>query len=95
MFIKSPEDIGKIIKDTRKTQGLTQVQLARLCGVGIRFVGDLENGKPTCQLDKTLIILKGLGIKIDMIPPYSFDGAGLGDGSGPGAGFGDGSGFGG
>lgn len=74
MQIKTSEQIGKIVKDARKAQGLTQVKLARLCNVGTRFVSDLENGKSTCQIDKTLIILNGLGIKIDLISPYSSDG---------------------
>lgn len=69
MYIKSTENIGKIIRETRKAQGFTQIKLAKLCGVGARFIGDLENGKPTCQLDKTLIVLNNLGIKIELSPP--------------------------
>ncbi len=66
MLIKSPKDMANIIKQRRKKLNLTQVQLAGLCNVGVRFVSDLENAKPTCQLDKTLKILNGLGIKLEV-----------------------------
>lgn len=64
MIIKNVDDIAKIVKDNRIAQGLTQIKLAQLCGVGIRFIIDLEKGKPTCQLDKTLKVIVGLGIKL-------------------------------
>ena len=38
-------------------------------GTGLRFIIDLEKGKPTCQLGKVLNVLQTLGIKIEMIPP--------------------------
>lgn len=93
MNIKSPEEIGKIVREVRKSQHLTQIKLAKLCNIGTRFVGDLENGKPTCQLDKTITVLCGLGIKINLSVPETF--MGYGGGSGDGAGFGDGTGYGG
>lgn len=64
MQIKTPQDIAKLVRQARKDAGLTQAKLAKLCGVGTRFIVDLEAGKPTCQLDKTLIVLHGLGIKL-------------------------------
>lgn len=64
MQIKTPQDIAKLVRQARKDAGLTQAKLAKLCGVGTRFIVDLEAGKPTCQLDKTLIVLTGLGVKL-------------------------------
>ena len=64
MIIKKVEDIAKIVKDARIEQHLTQVKLAQLCGVGTRFIIDLEKAKPTCQIDKILKIIVGLGIKL-------------------------------
>jgi len=69
MYIKSSKDIAEIVKEARKSQGLTQIKLAKLCNVGTRFIIDLENGKPTCQIDKILVVLNGLGIKVNMTPP--------------------------
>ena len=64
MQIRSMKDIGNLVKETRKKQKLTQVQLAQLSNVGTRFLSDLENGKPTCEVEKTLKVLSNLGIKL-------------------------------
>jgi hypothetical protein len=72
---------------------ITQKDLAMTSGTGLRFIIDLEKGKPTCQLEKVLTILHMLGIKLNINPPVdleSFNGGG--SGSGAGAGNGDGSG---
>ncbi len=44
--------IGTFIKKERKRVGLTQVEFALRSGLGLRFVRDLEQGKPTVRLDK-------------------------------------------
>ena len=64
MQIISIKDIAKLVKETRKKQKLTQVQLAQLSNVGTRFLSDLENGKPTCEIEKTLKVLSNLGIRL-------------------------------
>ena len=61
--------IGKLIRDTRKSIGVTQKDLALTSGTGIRFIIDLENGKETCEIGKALSILNTLGIKITLSPP--------------------------
>ena len=61
--------IGEIVRKTRKAMGVTQKDLALTSGTGLRFIIELERGKPTCQLEKTLAVLNTLGIKIDLIPP--------------------------
>jgi HTH-type transcriptional regulator / antitoxin HipB len=61
--------IGKLIRDTRKSMGVTQKDLALTSGTGIRFIIDLENGKETCEIGKALSILNTLGIKITLTPP--------------------------
>ena len=65
MIIKTTKDIGNLIKQTRKKQGLTQAALALLTNVGARFLSDLENGKPTCEIEKTIKVLSNLGIKLE------------------------------
>ncbi|NBV06253.1 MAG: transcriptional regulator [Proteobacteria bacterium] len=62
--ILSCKDLGKLIQDSRKSQNFTQKQLAAICGVGERFIVDLEKGKPTCSINKALKIAQSLGIKI-------------------------------
>ena len=58
----STKDIGLLIKTTRKAQGVPQEQLAGVANTGIRFISDLENGKPTIQVNKLLNVLSALGL---------------------------------
>jgi y4mF family transcriptional regulator len=67
--ISSPHDLGKRIRKARKQQGLTQVELAGLSGVGTRFLSELERGKGSCELGKTMHILKMLGLRLHTSDP--------------------------
>lgn len=58
------EAIGQIVKTTRKKLGVTQRNLALTSGVGLRFIIDLEHGKPSCQLEKALLVLSTLGLEV-------------------------------
>ena len=63
------ENIGESIKMTRKSNGVTQTDLAMASRTGLRFIVDLENGKPTCELGKTLMVLQTCGIKRSLESP--------------------------
>ena len=63
------ESIGEIVKKTRKQLGATQKDLALTSGTGLRFIIELEHGKPTCELGKALTVLHTLGINIILTPP--------------------------
>jgi HTH-type transcriptional regulator/antitoxin HipB len=65
----TPEQIGEIVRETRKKLGVTQRDLALTSGTGLRFIIDLEKGKSTCQIGKALSVLQTLGIKLSMTPP--------------------------
>jgi len=65
----TPETIGNLVRKTRKALGATQKDLALTSGTGLRFIIELERGKPTCQLAKVLTVLNTLGIEIDLTPP--------------------------
>lgn len=65
----TPQQIGKLIRDTRKALGVTQKSLALTSGTGLRFVIDLEKGKETCEIGKALTVLQTLGIKLTLTPP--------------------------
>lgn len=65
----TPEQIGSMIRDTRKRLGVTQKDLALTSGTGLRFVIDLEKGKETCELGKSLRVLQTLGITMTLTPP--------------------------
>ena len=44
--------------------GLSQLNAAGLCGVGERFLSELERGKPTVELGKVLQVLNRLGLHL-------------------------------
>ena len=60
------KEIWNPCAQSRKIQNFTQVQLAQLSNVGTRFLSDLENGKPTCEIDKVIKVLANLGIKLEI-----------------------------
>jgi HTH-type transcriptional regulator/antitoxin HipB len=60
----TPQDIGKLIRETRKGLGVTQKTLALTSGTGLRFIIELEKGKETAEIGKVLTILQTLGIQI-------------------------------
>lgn len=49
--------ISEFVKSERKKTGLTQEEFAIRCGVGLRFLRDLEQGKETCRMDKVNQVL--------------------------------------
>ena len=70
----TPEELGRIVKKERKAMGLTQADLALTSGTGMRFISDLENGKLTCQIGKTLTVLRTLGLRLTLSSPNSAGG---------------------
>jgi y4mF family transcriptional regulator len=65
--INTTVDFGKVIRTKRKKDGLTQAELAAICGFGNRFLVDLENGKPTVQMGKALEVLQSLGLEVHIV----------------------------
>lgn len=66
--ILDTKSLGDVVRRHRKLQGATQVEFASLCGVGVRFISDLENGKPTVQMGKVLQVLNSLGLELVLKP---------------------------
>ena len=63
-LIETPQHLGEIVRKARKALRLTQPQLALAAGVGVRFIVDLEAGKPTVRLENILRVLQALGITL-------------------------------
>lgn len=59
--IHSVRDLGATLRVARKALRLTQADLALAAGVGLRFVVELEAGKPTVQLERVLRVIDALG----------------------------------
>ena len=68
------EQIGQFVRGVRRDQGLRQDQLAAAAGVGVRFLVEVERGKPTAQLGKVLAVLEALGCTLRIEPPPGADG---------------------
>lgn len=68
--VDSLDTLGKIIKKTRKQQGLRQDEVARFSHT---FVGEVEKGKPTAQMGKLLELLQELGIRLYLELPSGIE----------------------
>jgi transcriptional regulator with XRE-family HTH domain len=55
---------GSLIRSRRKEMQMRQDQLALASGVGRRFLIELESGKPSCQLGRSLLVAKALGLNL-------------------------------
>lgn len=62
--VHSVSDIGLLVATIRKQQGLTQMDISGLAGVGGRFLVDLEKGKETIQMQKVMNVINLLGLEI-------------------------------
>jgi y4mF family transcriptional regulator len=60
--------ISEFVRQKRKEYKLTQRDLADRAGVGIRFIRELEAGKPTLRMDKVNIVLDLFGHQLGPIP---------------------------
>lgn len=69
--ISSAAELGRAVRAKRRSLGATQAELAGLAGVGIRFVSELENGKPTLEIAKVLRVLTRLGLEVFVHPQGS------------------------
>ena len=61
-----PSTLGEAIRTARKALGLRQDELAATAGVGLRFLVELERGKPTEQLGRTLAVMAAVGLDLQI-----------------------------
>lgn len=66
--IKTAAELGEMVRSQRAHLALRQVDVAGLGNTGNRFVVELENGKPTVQLQKVLDLLDLLGLEVVVRP---------------------------
>lgn len=60
---------GEAVRRARKRLKVTQKDLALASGTGLRFIIELERGKPTCQIGKALELVRALGLKLNTNDP--------------------------
>ncbi|MBR1572988.1 MAG: helix-turn-helix transcriptional regulator [Lachnospiraceae bacterium] len=66
MKIFDAADFGKAVKARRKELGYTQKYLSDFTGYSTSFISELENGKPTIELERALRIANLLGLDVLM-----------------------------
>ena len=62
--LTSTAEIGAMVRERRREQGIAQEQLAGVAGTGIRLISDLENGKGTIQADKMIKVIEALWLRL-------------------------------
>ena len=69
MTIEDTKGLGVAISQTRKRLKVTQKDLALAAGTGLRFISDLENGKPTCHIGHVIKVIRALGMRFQLEVP--------------------------
>jgi transcriptional regulator with XRE-family HTH domain len=62
--IRSPADLGLLVRRVRTQRKLSQDELARLLGVTQRYLSELENGKPKLADERFFRILRSMGVVV-------------------------------
>lgn len=68
LSVRTSVQLGEIVRKQRAKQSLRQLDVAGLGNTGNRFIVELENGKPTVQLQKVLDVLDLLGLEVIVRP---------------------------
>ena len=68
--------LAEALRSARLAQGLTQAALAALAGTGLRFIVELEQGKPTVRQGKCLDVVATLGLRLALSGPSAATGRG-------------------
>lgn len=66
VVVNTPAELGAAVRRARHALGVSQEVLAAGAGVGVRFVVELEAGKPTVQLDRVLAVLASLELRLGL-----------------------------
>lgn len=71
--VSTPRDIGEAIRTRRKQLGYTLSEVAQANNCSIRFLSELERGKPGANIGQVMQIANSIGLDIGI--------AGRGDGT--------------
>ncbi len=67
--VGSAAALGQAAKAQRLRLGMTQAEVALVAGVGVRFIGELEAGKPSLQLERVVQVVRALGFELQLVLP--------------------------
>ena len=65
--VRSPEDLGRLVRRLREANHLTQRELAARLGTSQRYIYELENGKPKTADRRYFELLTLLGITLTAV----------------------------
>ena len=60
----TPRQIGELIRKLRKEQSMTQRDLSRITRCSVKFISEVENGKESAEIGKTLFLVRMLNCNI-------------------------------
>ena len=66
--IQDTEELGNLVRQYRKSCGMTLKSAGELAGLGIRFLSEFERGKNTSEIGKVLKALQALGLEVEIRP---------------------------
>lgn len=66
MKITDASSLGNAIRLRRKELKYTQGDISDITGLSVSFLSDLENGKPTAEIGKTILVINVLGLDIQV-----------------------------
>lgn len=64
MKITDSKSLGQAIRERRKELNYTQSYLSDFTGLSVTFISDLERGKPTAEIEKTIRLFNILGLDL-------------------------------
>ena len=74
--ITNSRALGAAIRAERKRLKVTQKQLAMVAGVGLRYLIELERGKPTARIEGVFTVMQALGLKLSVTSRSDDEGTG-------------------
>lgn len=64
MKVSDSKSLGQAIRARRKELSYTQAYLSEFTGFSVTFISDLERGKPTAEIEKTIRLINILGMDL-------------------------------
>lgn len=62
--LRSPSDVGTLVRSLRKQRNLTQTELSKITGIKQQTISSIENGVQNAELKTLFIILSNLNLEL-------------------------------
>jgi len=66
--IRTVDDLAEAIRELRVERGATQDDVAEWIGAHRNYVGQLERGQVSTQLNRLFDVLSYLGVDVELVP---------------------------